>query len=38
MAAFRGNSAPLADLWVFIVGPFAGAALAAFTYKALETK
>lgn len=38
VAAFRGNSAPLADLWVFIVGPFAGAALAAFTYKALETK
>ena len=38
IAAIRGNGAPLADLWVFIVGPFAGAALAAFTYKALETK
>ena len=35
-AAFSGNAAPLADLWVFIVGPFIGAALAACTYKALE--
>ncbi len=38
VAAIRGNSAPLADLWVFIVGPLVGAALAAFTYKTLETK
>ena len=38
VAAIRGNTAPLADLWVFIVGPFVGAALAAFTYKALEAK
>ena len=35
-AAFNGNSAPLAALWVFIVGPLVGAALAAFAYKALE--
>ena len=38
VAAIRGNGAPLADLWVFIVGPFVGAALAAFTYKTLEAK
>ncbi len=38
VAAIRGNSVPLADLWVFIVGPLVGAALAAFTYKTLETK
>ena len=37
-AAFNGNTAPLAQLWVFIVGPLAGAALAAFVYKALEAK
>lgn len=36
VAAFTGNSAPIAALWVFIVGPLVGAALAAFTYKALE--
>ena len=35
-AALSGNTAPLTDLWVFIVGPFVGAALAACTYKALE--
>lgn len=32
------NGAPLAALWVFIVGPFIGAALAALTYKALESE
>ncbi len=37
-AAFGGNAAPLAALWVFIVGPLAGAALAATAYKALEKK
>ena len=37
-AAFGGNAAPLAELWVFIVGPLAGAALAATAYKALEKK
>ena len=35
-AAFTGNVTPLAQLWVFIVGPLVGAALAACTYKALE--
>ena len=37
-AAFRGNTAPLAALWVFIVGPLVGAALAAICYKSLERK
>ncbi len=38
VAAISGNAAPLGALWVFIVGPLVGAALAAFTYKALEAK
>ena len=38
VALFSGNAAPLAALWVFIVGPLVGSALAAFTYKALEAK
>ena len=36
IAAVTGNAAPLASLWVFIVGPLVGAALAAVCYKALE--
>ena len=36
VAACTGNAAPLASLWVFIVGPLAGAALAALVYKFLE--
>ena len=36
VAACTGNAAPLASLWVFIVGPLVGAALAAYLYKALE--
>ena len=36
VAAIAGNVAPLPCLWVFIVGPLAGAALAAAVYKALE--
>ena len=36
VAAFTGNTAPIAALWVFIVGPLVGAALAAVVYKALE--
>ena len=36
VAAFAGKTEPLACLWVFIVGPFIGAALAAVTYKFLE--
>ena len=35
-AAVYGNGAPLAALWVFIVGPLAGAAFAAVCYKYLE--
>ncbi len=38
VAAFAGNAAPLAQLWVFIVGPFLGAALAAYVYSYLEGK
>ena len=36
VAAIAGNAAPLASLWVFIVGPLVGAALAAAAYKQLE--
>ncbi|WP_029231300.1 MIP/aquaporin family protein [Butyrivibrio sp. VCB2006] len=36
VAAFTGNTAPIAALWVFIVGPLVGAALAAVVYKALD--
>ena len=35
-AAIYGNGDPLAALWVFIVGPLAGGALAAVCYKYLE--
>ena len=31
VSLFAGVSGPIKDLWIFIVGPFAGAALAAFT-------
>lgn len=36
VAAISGNSDPVSCLWVFIVGPLVGAAIAAFTYKLLE--
>ena len=36
MAMINGNNAPIGVLWVFIVGPFVGAALAALVYKFLE--
>ncbi|MBQ8088579.1 MAG: aquaporin [Clostridia bacterium] len=36
VAAISGNAAPLGALWVFIVGPLVGAAIAACIYKALE--
>ena len=36
VASFTGNGAPLACLWVFIMGPFVGAALAALVYKAIK--
>jgi aquaporin Z len=37
VAAISGNSSPISELWVFIVGPFIGAALAAVVYKFLES-
>ncbi len=36
MAAINGNTDPIACVWVFIVGPLVGAALAAVVYKFLE--
>ena len=33
---FSGNFAPLASVWIFIVGPLAGAAVAAVVYGLLE--
>ena len=36
VAAVTGNASALGSLWIFIVGPCAGAALAAVVYKALE--
>lgn len=36
IAAITGNAAPIACVWVFIIGPFIGAALAAVVYKYLE--
>ena len=36
VSAMNGNSDPLSCLWVSIVGPLIGAALAAFVYKFLE--
>lgn len=38
IAALTGNTAPIACVWVFIVGPLAGAALAALVYKFLESE
>ncbi len=35
MAAYAGNGAPLDQLWVFIVGPLVGAALAALVYRGI---
>ena len=37
-ALIAGNNAPINSLWVFIVGPFVGAILAALIYKLLEGK
>ena len=36
VAAISGNSEPISALWVFIVGAFVGAAVAALVYKFLE--
>ncbi len=38
VAALTGNTAPIAWVWVFIVGPLVGAALAALVYKFLESE
>lgn len=38
VAAISGNSAPLGELWVFIVGPLVGAALAAVIYRWMENE
>ncbi len=35
IAAINGNSTPIKDLWVFIVGPLTGGALAAVVYSLL---
>ena len=37
VTAINGNSDPLAVVWVFIVGPFVGAIIAAFIHKLLES-
>lgn len=37
VAAIAGNTQPIIDLWVFIVGPLVGAAIAAGVYKFLES-
>lgn len=36
VAAISGNTEPIICVWIFIVGPFIGAALAALVYKYLE--
>ena len=36
VALFAGNAEPIGQLWVFIVGPMIGAAIAALVYKWLE--
>ena len=38
VALISGNVTPIAQLWVFLVGPLAGASIAAFLYKFLEGK
>lgn len=38
VAALSGNTAPMGDLWVFIVGPLVGAALAAVLYRWMESE
>lgn len=38
VAAFGGNSAAISTVWVFVVGPLLGGALAACTYRMLEKK
>ncbi|MCR4617887.1 MAG: aquaporin [Lachnospiraceae bacterium] len=38
VALIGGNTIPIAQVWVFIVGPLVGATIAAFLYKFLEGK
>ena len=38
VAAFSGNGAPIGAVWVFIVGPLVGGALADYVYQYLEKK
>lgn len=38
VAALSGNGIPLGAVWVFIIGPLAGGALAAVTYRLLDKK
>lgn len=38
VAAINGNFDPIMSVWVFILGPLVGAAIAAYTYKFLEKK
>ncbi|MCD7822804.1 MAG: aquaporin [Oscillospiraceae bacterium] len=37
IAAFSGNTDPIKELWIFIVGPLVGGALAGICYKALAS-
>ena len=38
MAVIYGNAEPISSIWVFILGPFVGAVLAALVYPVLERK
>ncbi len=38
VAAITGNTTPITQVWVFILAPLVGAALAAYVYKYLESK
>lgn len=38
IAAISGNGEPMSCLWVFIVGPLVGAAIAAVVYKAISSE
>jgi len=38
LQAFAGNTTSLSQIWIWLLAPLAGAALAAFVYKALTAK